>query len=146
MRPTTTRASRRKRLALGFAAVLSSIIFYAVFIAAPWGFWYTSLPRPICEAGEPDHVNEWGYLGTTGGWKADWDFITNGQDICHPDTAVLRDPTGTLHDDSVHEVQHCIYIATDGGRVCRPLIIVDGETGKLRLKQSHIKEVEDGLT
>ena len=21
------------------------------------------------------------------GWKADWDFITNGQDICHPDKA-----------------------------------------------------------
>jgi hypothetical protein len=33
------------------------------------------------------------------GWLASWDFIDNGQDICHPDTAVLRDPHGTLHDD-----------------------------------------------
>ena len=52
------------------------------------------------------------------GWKADWDFITNGQDICHPDTAVLRDPTGTLHDDSVHEVRHCVNAqdcGTEGG-------------------------------
>ena len=31
------------------------------------------MARPFCEAGEPDHVNEWGFLGTTGGWKSDWD-------------------------------------------------------------------------
>ena len=83
----TTRASRRKRLALGFAAVLSSILFYSIFIAAPWGFFYTSLPRPICEksvdANDPNHVGlgtapdhgvpQIGWKGTRGGWKSDYD-------------------------------------------------------------------------
>ena len=83
----TTRASRRKRLALGFAAVLSSILFYSIFIAAPWGFFYTSLPRPICEkssdANDPNHIGigqapdhgvpQIGWKGTKGGWKSDYD-------------------------------------------------------------------------
>jgi len=76
----TTRASRKKRLALGFLGVISSIIFYGVFIAGPWGFWYTNLPRPICEktdtgAGDtPDHgVPQMGWKGTKGGWKSDYD-------------------------------------------------------------------------
>ena len=83
----TTRSSRRKRLALGFVAVLSSILFYSIFIAAPWGFFYTSLPRPICEksvdANDPNHVGlgtapdhgvpQIGWKGTRGGWKTDYD-------------------------------------------------------------------------
>ena len=86
----TTRSSRRKRLAIGFVAVLASVLFYAIFIAAPWGFFYTSLPRPICEkeAGvavgnvtAPDHVGASPHLGvpqtwwkgTQGGWRTDYD-------------------------------------------------------------------------
>ena len=34
------------------------------------------------------------------GWIADWDFIENGQDICHPDAGVMTDPGGVLHDDA----------------------------------------------
>ena len=41
------------------------------------------------------------------GWIADWDFIENGQDICHPDAAVLRDPHGTLHDDAPGGAVNC---------------------------------------
>jgi len=81
---STTRSGRRKRLAIGFLAVLLSIIFYVYFIAAPWGFFYTSLPRPICEkttddpttatGADPDHgVPQMLWLGTKGGWRADWD-------------------------------------------------------------------------
>jgi hypothetical protein len=33
------------------------------------------------------------------GWFADWDFVENGQDICHPDSAVLRTEYGVIHDD-----------------------------------------------
>ena len=69
----TSKNSRRSRFAIGFAAVVAGWLFYGLFVIWPWGFVYTKLPRPICEAGEPDHVNEWGYLGTTGGWKSDWD-------------------------------------------------------------------------
>ena len=83
---STTRSSRRKRLAIGFLAVLISIIFYTVFIAMPWGFFYTSLPRPICEKStpvvstdpgmgvSPEHgVPQIFWKGTKGGWRADWD-------------------------------------------------------------------------
>ena len=69
----TSKNSRKKRFAIGLLACISGWIFYAVFVIAPWGFIYTRMARPHCEAGEPDHVNEWGYLGTTGGWKSDWD-------------------------------------------------------------------------
>ena len=78
----TTRSSRKKRLALGFFAVFSSFLFYGIFIAGPWGFWYTSLPRPECEksddlvpvGGSPSHgVPQMGWKGTNGGWKSDYD-------------------------------------------------------------------------
>jgi hypothetical protein len=82
---STTRSSRRRRLAIGYLVVIVSIIFYAIFIAAPWGFFYTNLPRPICEKSStdplvtatgaaPDHgVPQIFWKGTKGGWKADWD-------------------------------------------------------------------------
>ncbi len=40
----------------------------------------------------------------------------------------------------LHEEQRAVHIATDGGRVCRPLIIVDHDTGLPRLKQAHVEE------
>ena len=36
--------------------------------------------------------------------------------------------------------QHCVYVASDGGRVCRPLVIV--ENGESRVKQHHMKELK----
>jgi len=69
----TSKTSRAARFAIGVAAVLVSWLFYGLFVIWPWGFIETRLARPVCEAGEPEHVNEWGYLGTTGGWKSDWD-------------------------------------------------------------------------
>jgi DNA-directed RNA polymerase III subunit RPC2 len=44
----------------------------------------------------------------------------------------------------LHEGQRAIHIATDGGRVCRPLIIVDEETGLPRLKQFHMESMAVG--
>lgn len=39
----------------------------------------------------------------------------------------------------LHAGHRAVYIATDGGRVCRPLLIVDEKTALPRLKQSHIE-------
>ncbi|WOH04390.1 hypothetical protein DCAR_0623799 [Daucus carota subsp. sativus] len=43
----------------------------------------------------------------------------------------------------VNEKQHCLYIASDGGRVCRPLVIAD--KGVSRIKEHHMKELKDGM-
>ena len=40
--------------------------------------------------------------------------------------------------------QRAVHIATDGGRVSRPLIIVDEETGLPRLKQAHLESLALG--
>ncbi|KAE9446811.1 hypothetical protein C3L33_21269, partial [Rhododendron williamsianum] len=39
--------------------------------------------------------------------------------------------------------QRCVYIASDGGRVCRPLVIAD--KGVSRIKEHHMKELLDGV-
>jgi DNA-directed RNA polymerase III subunit RPC2 len=44
----------------------------------------------------------------------------------------------------LHEGQRAVHIATDGGRVCRPLIIVDEATGLPRLKQRHLEALALG--
>ncbi|KAJ1019959.1 hypothetical protein NDA16_004240 [Ustilago loliicola] len=38
-----------------------------------------------------------------------------------------------------------VYIASDGGRICRPLIIVDPMTGQPRVTDSHIKQLKSGI-
>lgn len=43
----------------------------------------------------------------------------------------------------MNEKQHCVYIASDGGRVCRPLVIAD--KGVSRIKEYHMKELSDGV-
>ncbi|CAH9134445.1 unnamed protein product [Cuscuta epithymum] len=43
----------------------------------------------------------------------------------------------------VNEKQCCVYIASDGGRVCRPLVIAD--RGIPRIKEHHMKELRDGV-
>ncbi|KAJ0673256.1 putative DNA-directed RNA polymerase [Helianthus annuus] len=43
----------------------------------------------------------------------------------------------------VHEKQRCVYIASDCGRVCRPLVIADN--GVSRIKHHHMKELKDGV-
>ncbi|SCN58913.1 DNA-directed RNA polymerase III subunit RPC2, putative [Plasmodium chabaudi chabaudi] len=45
----------------------------------------------------------------------------------------------SIYDNFLH---NAIYISTDGGRLCRPLIIV--ENGKSKLLNSHIKALESG--
>lgn len=40
--------------------------------------------------------------------------------------------------------QRAVHIASDGGRVCRPLIIVDPATGRPRVLQEHIHELLQG--
>ena len=69
----TSATSRAKRFAWALLAVLISNLAYLAFIGLPWGYIYTTMGRPVCEAGKPDHLNTWGYMGTTGGWKSDWD-------------------------------------------------------------------------
>ncbi|KAL9241333.1 hypothetical protein vseg_015456 [Gypsophila vaccaria] len=43
----------------------------------------------------------------------------------------------------VNEKQRCVYIASDGGRVCRPLVIAD--KGVSRIKRHHMQELADGV-
>ncbi|KMZ58569.1 DNA-directed RNA polymerase [Zostera marina] len=43
----------------------------------------------------------------------------------------------------VNETQGVVYIASDGGRVCRPLVIADN--GISRIKEHHMKELADGV-
>ncbi|KAI3709755.1 hypothetical protein L2E82_39521 [Cichorium intybus] len=43
----------------------------------------------------------------------------------------------------VNEKQRCVYIASDGGRVCRPVVIADN--GVSRIKHHHMKELKDGV-
>lgn len=43
----------------------------------------------------------------------------------------------------VNDPQRCVYVASDGGRVCRPLVIAD--EGISRIKDHHMKELRDGV-
>lgn len=43
-----------------------------------------------------------------------------------------------------HPEQRAVHIATDGGRVCRPLILVDEATGLPELKQYHLESLALG--
>ncbi|KAL1547602.1 DNA-directed RNA polymerase III subunit 2 [Salvia divinorum] len=43
----------------------------------------------------------------------------------------------------VNEKQRCVYLASDGSRVCRPLVIAD--KGVSRIKEHHMKELRDGV-
>ena len=36
-----------------------------------------------------------------------------------------------------------VHIASDGGRVCRPLIVVDKTTGRLKMKQKHLDALKN---
>lgn len=40
--------------------------------------------------------------------------------------------------------QAAVHIATDGGRICRPLIIVDPATNQLRVAAEHLRRLRDG--
>lgn len=44
---------------------------------------------------------------------------------------------------SVHVTKGFVHIASDGGRVCRPLIVVDETTGRLKLKQKHLDALKN---
>lgn len=45
----------------------------------------------------------------------------------------------------LNETQKAVHIATDSGRVCRPLIVVDTQTGLPLLKQSHLESLALGV-
>lgn len=45
----------------------------------------------------------------------------------------------------LHEGQRAVHIATDGGRVCRPLLIVDYETGRPKLTQFQMESLASGI-
>jgi DNA-directed RNA polymerase III subunit RPC2 len=45
----------------------------------------------------------------------------------------------------LHQGQRAVHIATDGGRVCRPLIIVSEETGQPKLMQVHVEALASGV-
>ena len=40
--------------------------------------------------------------------------------------------------------QRAVHIASDGGRLCRPLILVDPANQRPRLTQRHLTELEQG--
>lgn len=56
-----------------------------------------------------------------------------------------RGMTGEFVSVYLHAVQRVVHIATDGGRVCRPLIIVDEKTGQPALKQLHLESLALGI-
>ncbi len=46
---------------------------------------------------------------------------------------------------SVYTNNHqTVYIASDGGRICRPLIVVDAVTGQPRVTEDHIRQLKSG--
>lgn len=73
----TFKTSRKIRLRLACGALFFSVVFWLLFSAVPWGFVYRTMPRPVCEPGDPDHFEpletNFGFQGSRGGWKADWD-------------------------------------------------------------------------
>lgn len=69
-------AKRRRANVIGILLVITSWIFWAVCISAPWGF-ASRLPRPVCEAGsrEDEIFLDNGMLSqfySKSGWKLDW--------------------------------------------------------------------------
>jgi DNA-directed RNA polymerase III subunit RPC2 len=45
----------------------------------------------------------------------------------------------------IHDGQRAVHIASDGGRVCRPLLLVDAKTGRPRLTKQHLDELQQGV-
>ncbi|CAN0359235.1 unnamed protein product, partial [Hapterophycus canaliculatus] len=43
----------------------------------------------------------------------------------------------------LHSVRRAVYIASDGGRVCRPLLVV--ENGRTRLSKTHLDQMALGV-
>jgi RNA polymerase Rpb2, domain 4 len=43
----------------------------------------------------------------------------------------------------LHSVQRAVYIASDGGRVCRPLLVVQG--GRTLLTEKHMAQLASGV-
>jgi DNA-directed RNA polymerase III subunit RPC2 len=51
--------------------------------------------------------------------------------------------TGEFVSVYLNLVQKAVYVASDGGRVCRPLLVV--ENGKILLTQDHIRRLGSGI-
>jgi DNA-directed RNA polymerase III subunit RPC2 len=68
-----------------------------------------------------------------------YEFVTNVR------TMRRRGRIGEFVSVYIHDGQRAVHIATDGGRVCRPLIIIDTITGLPKLKQYHLESLVSGL-
>lgn len=44
-----------------------------------------------------------------------------------------------------HAQERCVHVASDGGRVCRPLIVCDPATGRPHLRRVHLQELGAGV-
>lgn len=42
-----------------------------------------------------------------------------------------------------HMKTRCVYISSDGGRLCRPYIVLDGKSGQPKVKERHLKRLLD---
>jgi DNA-directed RNA polymerase III subunit RPC2 len=51
--------------------------------------------------------------------------------------------TGEFVSVYLNLVQKAVYVASDGGRVCRPLLVV--ESGRILMTQDHIRRLGNGL-
>lgn len=73
----TSKTLRRLRAGVGFLAIVCCAVFYGVFIALPFGFYHSTMPRPDCkrddDSGVGTTVDAIGLISTRGGWKADTD-------------------------------------------------------------------------
>lgn len=42
------------------------------------------------------------------------------------------------------QTRHCVHLSCDGGRICRPLLVLNKETGRPYLTQKHVEELRRG--
>lgn len=42
------------------------------------------------------------------------------------------------------QTRHCVHLSCDGGRICRPLLVLNKQTGKPYLTKQHIDQIRRG--
>ena len=48
-----------------------------------------------------------------------------------------------VNDDHI-QTRHCVHLSCDGGRICRPLLVLNKETGEPYLTTAHVEELRRG--
>lgn len=43
------------------------------------------------------------------------------------------------------QTRHCVHLSCDGGRICRPLLVLNKQTGKPYLTKQHIEQLRRGV-